>query len=42
MVFSETKKPEGVGHNKLNLKDKSTEPSNLFGDANINWRFSNR
>lgn len=36
MVFSETKKPEGVGHNKLNLRDQSTEPSNLFGDANIN------
>lgn len=43
MVFSDTKKPESVEnhHNKLNLRDKSTEPSNLFGDANINWRTSN-
>ena len=24
-----------IHHNKLNLRDRSTEPANLFGDSNI-------
>lgn len=41
MVFSDKKNgnsslPQTMNlHNKLNLRDRSTEPHNLFGDANI-------
>lgn len=44
MVFSDKKNPEASQaqtinpHNKLNLRDRSTEPHNLFGDANIRRR----
>ena len=33
MVFSKDKTKNA--HNKLNLRDTSTEPSNLYGDRNI-------
>lgn len=33
MVFS---KAQGTSHNRTNIRDTSLEPSNLYGDANIN------
>lgn len=35
MVFTD-KKSQSSNHNRLNLRDKSTDPGNLYGDANIN------
>ena len=35
MVFAD-KKVKSTNHNRLNLRDTSTEPSNLFGDQNMN------
>lgn len=44
MVFSDKKVRDAAVptniHNRLNLRDKSTEPSNLYGDANIRPRDS--
>lgn len=34
MVFSNSKL-KSTHHNKLNLRDKSSDPSNLFGDRNL-------
>ena len=34
MIFSD-KKNASAHHNKLNIRDTSTEPSNLFGDRNL-------
>jgi len=34
MVFEKKSK----AHNRTNLRDKSTEPGNLYGDANLNER----
>ena len=34
MVFS-NKKAQSTHHNKLNLRDTSAEPSNIFGDTNL-------
>ena len=36
MVFND--KNAKTHHNKLNLRDTSTDPQNLYGDANINRR----
>ena len=36
MVFNKDKNKNKATHNKLNLRDTSTDPVNLYGDNNIN------
>ena len=35
MVFSNNRNAQSTHHNRLNLRDTSAEPSNIFGDSNV-------